>query len=510
MKIWLTSDNVCWDAQRYHYAAEQMLLTLFPGERPEYPDAPVPIALYAERSAVIFTLHRGKKLTNMSALLLRGGRWNNGVVRFPSEKLDEPDEQLYYTVSHALKQAFYKAGTMLLGHELPWGALTGVRPVKLPTRAMLAGKTAKQAERELCKEYHVSPPRAALAVECAKAALDADKVLTADSLSLYTGIPFCPTRCAYCSFISSDVKGSLSLIEPYVDALCREIRLAGELLRERGLHIHTAYMGGGTPTTLTAEQLDRVLSAVEDFLPMEQCAESTVEAGRPDTITADKLAVLRDHGIHRISINPQTMEDGVLRAMGRAHTAGQIEEAMELSERHFGGMVNMDLIAGLPTDTLEGFSRTLDQVLAMAPANITVHTLALKKGSQLTEEGGALCPPETVESMLALASDRLRGAGYSPYYLYRQKYMSGSFENVGWSKPGAVCAYNIVMMEELQTVLSLGAGGITKLVDPANRKIIRLNNPKYAREYLESWDKVAEHKRTAAQFQAELAGRDAP
>ena len=243
MKIWLTSDNVCWDAQRYHYAAEQMLLTLFPGERPEYPDAPVPIALYAERSAVIFTLHRGKKLTNMSALLLRGGRWNNGVVRFPSEKLDEPDEQLYYTVSHALKQAFYKAGTMLLGHELPWGALTGVRPVKLPTRAMLAGKTAKQAERELCKEYHVSPPRAALAVECAKAALDADKVLTADSLSLYTGIPFCPTRCAYCSFISSDVKGSLSLIEPYVAALCREIRLAGELLRERGLHTHRLHGG---------------------------------------------------------------------------------------------------------------------------------------------------------------------------------------------------------------------------------------------------------------------------
>ena len=426
------------------------------------------------------------------------------MVRFSSDKLDEPEEQVYHTVSHALKQAFYKAGTALLGYELPWGSLTGVRPVKLPTKAMLAGKTAKQAEKQLRDEYHVTAPRAALAVECAQAALDVNSTLAGDSLSLYIGVPFCPTRCAYCSFISSDVKGSLSLVEPYVDALCREVELAGKVLRERGLHIATAYMGGGTPTTLSSEQLDRVLGAVEHFLPMESCPEFTVEAGRPDTITADKLDVLRTHGIHRISINPQTMEDHVLRAMGRAHTAAQIVEAMELAEKHFGGLVNMDLIAGLPTDTIDGFGRTLDQVLAMAPANITVHTLALKKGSRLTEEGGALCTPEEVEAMLGLASRRLRGAGYAPYYLYRQKYMSGSFENVGWTKPGAVCAYNIVMMEELQSVLSLGAGGVTKLVDPAAGKIIRLTNPKYAREYLDSWDKIAAGKLQAADFQAQL------
>ena len=504
MKIWITSDNVHWDAQRYRYAAEQMMLTLFPDERPDYPDAPIPTDLGGERNAVIFTLHRGKKLTNMSALLLRDDRWNNGVVRFPSEKLDEPEEQVYHTVSHALKQAFYKAGTALLGVELPWGSLTGVRPVKLPTKAMLAGKTPKQAQRELEQEYHVSPPRAALAVECARAALDVKQTLTGDGLSLYIGIPFCPTRCAYCSFISSDLKGSLALVEPYVDALCREIELAGNLLRERGLYIGSAYMGGGTPTTLSAGQLDRVLGAVERFLPMERCAEFTVEAGRPDTITADKLNVLEAHRIHRISINPQTMEDNVLQAMGRAHTAAQTVEAVELARAHFSGMVNMDLIAGLPADTVEGFSRTLNQVLAMAPANITVHTLALKKGSRLTLEGpaGALCPPEAVGAMLELASQRLREAGYAPYYLYRQKYMSGSFENVGWAKPGAVCVYNIVMMEELQTVLSLGAGGITKLVDPEHRSITRRNNPKYAKEYLEGWDKIAADKRAAADFQA--------
>ena len=213
------------------------------------------------------------------------------------------------------------------------------------------------------------------------------------------------------SFISADVKGSLALVEPYVDALCREIELAGTLLRERGLGVSCAYMGGGTPTTLSAAQLHRVLSAVEEFLPMEGCAEFTVEAGRPDTITADKLDVLRFHNIHRISINPQTMEDHVLQAMGRAHTAAQIGEAMALAGERFGGLVNMDLIAGLPADSLEGFGRTLERVLAMGPENITVHTLSLKKGSRMTEQGGGLPDPASVEAMLALASERLRGAG---------------------------------------------------------------------------------------------------
>ena len=506
MKIWFTEHNWPWNPERYRFPTEQMLLTLFPGEKPEYPEV-LPKEFGGDRGVMI-ALSRGAKKASVSALVKWNGQYRNGVVRFPSDKLDEPWEQVYHTVSHALKQAFYKAGTALLGYELPWGSLTGVRPVKLPTRAMLAGKTAGQARRELEREYHVTAPRAALAVECAQAAVTVHRGLRRDGMALYLGIPFCPTRCAYCSFISSDVKGALALVEPYVDGLCREIEFAGDILREYGLHISSAYMGGGTPTTLSAEQLNRVLSAVERSLPMGQCTEFTVEAGRPDTITAEKLDTLRAHGIHRISINPQTMDDRVLRTIGRSHTAAQIEGAMELAKGHFGGMVNMDLIAGLPTDTVEGFRSTLDRVLAMGPDNITVHTLALKKGSRLTEglteAGGELCSSGDVETMLDAASERLRGAGYAPYYLYRQKYMSGSFENVGWARPGTECAYNIVMMEELQTVLSLGAGGITKLVDFDHRKIVRLNNPKYAKEYLEGWDKVSAAKRTAAGFQAEL------
>ncbi len=486
--------------ERCRFPAEQMLLTLFPGEKPEYPDSP-PL----EGDGVVMDLKREGTTAGVSALVRVGERRAEGWACFPAEELGRSEEQVYHTLSHALKQAFYQAGTALLGHELPWGSLTGVRPVKLPTRAMLAGKTPEEAVTELREVYRVSPSRAALAAKCAQAALDVRRGLAGDSLALYIGIPFCPTRCAYCSFISADVKRSLALVEPYVEALCREIRLAGEVLRAEGLHISCAYMGGGTPTTLTAGQLDKILSAVESFLPMERCAEFTVEAGRPDTITPDKLERLKKHGVRRISINPQTMEDHVLRAMGRAHTAEQIAEAMALAKEHFGGLVNMDLIAGLPADSVDGFGRTLERVLDMGPENITVHTLALKKGSRLTEEGGELCAPEAVEKMLALASDRLRGAGYAPYYLYRQKYMSGSFENVGWTRPGGVCAYNIVMMEELQSVLSLGAGGITKLVDLDRRKIVRLNNPKYAKEYLESWDKVARSKQTAARFQGELS-----
>ena len=317
MKLWLREENWPWSPEKYRFPAEQMLLTLFPGQRPEYPES-----LSPEEDGVTITLRRGPELAQVSALVRLGARQGRGEAGFPAQELDRQWEQVYHTLSHALKQAFYQAGTALLGHELPWGSLTGVRPVKLPTRALLAGKTLEEAERELKEVYRVSPPRAALAAECAQAALDVQRGLDGYSLALYIGIPFCPTRCAYCSFISADVKGSLSLVEPYVDALCREIRLAGELLRQEGLHISCAYMGGGTPTTLSAEQLDRLLSAVEGFLPMERCAEFTVEAGRPDTITPDKLETLKKHGVHRISINPQTMEGHVLRAMGqigRAH-----------------------------------------------------------------------------------------------------------------------------------------------------------------------------------------------
>ena len=502
MKIWFTSDNVDWDASRCHYAAEQMLFTLFPGEKPEYPEEPVPTSLTDERNAVIFTLHRGKTLTNMSALLLRDGHWHNGVVRFPSEKLEEAPEAVCHTVQRAVQQSFYAAGSALLGHDLPWGSLTGVRPVKLPTKALLEGATPKQAQKELEKTYHVSPLRAELAVDCAKESVKALKSLQNDEISLYIGIPFCPSRCVYCSFVSASVEKCLPLVEPFVEALCREIEATGALLREAGRAVRTIYMGGGTPTTLSARQLDRVLTALEAHIDLSRCSEFTVEAGRPDTITEEKLAVLAGHGVGRVSVNPQSMDDQVLRRMGRPHTAETIRKTMEIVIKTADFAVHMDLISGLPGDTPEGFARSLREVVAIEPQNITVHTLALKKGSRLvTDENGdpardpfSLPSGEAVKAMLDDAWNLLRENGYAPYYLYRQKYMSGAFENVGWAKDGFAGLYNIAMMEELQTIVAVGGGGITKLVWPATGKIERFNNPKYPQEYLRDIDKICAKK----------------
>ena len=498
MKLYFETSNFPWSPERYRYAAEQMMLTLFPEERPEYPEDPPPKVLSGEGNAVVFTLRRGEKQASVSALVFRNQERFDGVRRFPSEELDRPPEQVYHTVQHALKLAFYKAGTALLGKEPPWGALTGVRPVKLPTRALLAGASPKQAQRELEKDYHVSPDRAKLAVDCAQASVEAQRSLKEGEVSLYVGIPFCPTRCAYCSFVSADVGRTLKLVEPYVEGLLREVAETGRVLREAGLTIRSFYMGGGTPTTLSAGQMDRLLTQCEECLPLEGCTEYTVEAGRPDTITREKLAVLKAHRIGRISVNPQTLEDHVLEAIGRKHSAGDIREACGLARDVGFDCINMDLIAGLPRDTFDGFRRSLEGVLAMDPENITVHTLALKKGSTLMERGGALPGGEEVARMLDWSRQILTTNGYIPYYLYRQKYMSGSLENVGWARPGAESLYNIVMMEELHTVVSLGAGGVTKLIRDGT--ILRLTNPKYPHDYLSGLDKVLGQKQDIKTF----------
>ena len=501
MKLYFEESNFPWSPERYHYAAEQMMLTLFPQERPEYPEGPLPRDLSGEDNAAVFTLHRGKKLTNLSVLVFRPQGYYNGVNRFPSEELDRSPEEVYHTVQHALKLAFYKAGTALLGYEPPWGALTGVRPVKLPTRALLAQAAAKQAQKELEKEYHVSPTRAKLAVDCAKASVEARQSLQPGEVSLYIGIPFCPTRCAYCSFVSADVGRTLHLVEPYLEGLFREVEETGRVLRELGLNVRSFYMGGGTPTALSAEQMDRLLTSCEAHLPLAGCTEYTVEAGRPDTITREKLETLKAHRIGRISINPQTLEPCVLEAIGRLHTAGQFRQACALAREVGFDCVNMDLIAGLPRDTFDGFRRSLEEVLALGPENITVHTLALKKGSTLMETGGALPGGEEVLQMLDFSRETLTTEGFIPYYLYRQKYMSGSLENVGWARPGTGSLYNIVMMEELHTVISLGAGGVTKLIRGGG--IARLTNPKFPQEYLSGLDRVLGQKEEIAAFYQE-------
>ena len=481
------------------YAAEQMLLTLFPEERPQYAVGPVPPE--ADHAFLRLT-QDGERLT-AEAQVRWQGRSAAGEADVPVPPEDDPlvRDRVRQRV---LKLAFYRAGTALLGREPPWGALTGVRPVKIPTKAMERGLSPAQAEAELTGTYRVSPGRAALAMDCAKASLAAKRSLAPDEVSLYIGIPFCPTRCAYCSFVSADVGRALKLVPAFLDVLTQEVDWTAEELRRAGCSVRSIYVGGGTPTTLSAPQLDRLLGRVGEKFDLSRCTEYTVEAGRPDTITAEKLAVLRRHGAQRVSVNPQTMRDSVLAAMGRAHTAADILRSYELVRAAGIPCVNMDLIAGLPQDDPEGFQSSLDQVLALGPENITVHTLAMKKGSRLMGGGaghGPVLPTaEDVDQMLSYAWSALRAHGQTPYYLYRQKYMSGSFENVGWSLPGWESLYNICMMEELHPILSLGGGGITKLIDPRTGHIDRISNPKYPHEYVNSLEKLRAGKRQAADF----------
>ena len=478
------------------YVVEQSLMNLFPGEKPVYE----PIGPGEDNWAVI-TVDDAPGLCRVTVELSQQGKT-------ASQHLDAPLSGTAFQQEgqrrHAIGRCFFLAARAVTGDTPPWGMLTGVRPDKPATWALAEGRAPEDVRAMLEQAYFVTPDRAALAVETGAAALAVSRDLAPRDIAVYVGIPFCPTRCAYCSFVSQSVEKSFALVEPYVDALVAEIRAGGEMVRRAGLRVRSFYMGGGTPTTLTAGQMDRVLTAWEASFDRDGCREVTVEAGRPDTITADKLAVLQSHGVTRISVNPQTMEDHVLRAIGRRHTAAAIDEAMELVGRYHFPHVNMDLIAGLPADSPEGFCRSLDRCLDYGTDNVTVHTLALKKGSRILLEGLPVPGPEDVAAMLDYAAPTLRGRGYAPYYLYRQKYMSGSFENIGWSHPGAQCLYNIEIMSELCSILSFGAGGSTKMVVPGTNRIQRAFNPKYPKEYIERPEKCLANQAEFAAFYASL------
>ena len=481
----------------YKYAAEQMLLTLCPEERPEYPEGKPA----GER--IELRLSRGKERITASCRFVRGSGVWLGRSSAPLERLTDPLET-DRVCQRLVKNAMYRA-LLRAGRKKPvWGALTGVRPGKLFSALLREGLSEDEALRRFITDYDVSPERAALCRDTARETEALDAALGERDVCLYVGIPFCPTRCAYCSFVSQSVEKSMKLMEPFLDALLQELHATAAQVRSLGLRPVALYMGGGTPTTLTAPMLDRLCAALAEDFDLRALREYTVEAGRPDTITEEKLRVLRQWGVDRVSVNPQSMSDRVLEAIGRRHSAQDIVEALEKVRAVGGFAVNMDLIAGLPADTFAGFAETLEQVLALAPENITVHTLSLKKGSRLTLEGGALPTAEEVGRMLDLAGERLRAAGYAPYYLYRQKFMSGGFENLGWTKPGCVNRYNICIMEELCSILAMGAGGSTKLVRRDGGRNLRLMAPKYPLEYIQTIAHTCEEKEQIAAFYREV------
>ena len=455
------------------YAVEQLLLSLFPED--------------AEVTAVSELTREGGEIIVSSTVRA------NGVSAANTSRMREADETVRLR-RQLLQQSMYLAAKQLLPQEPAWGALAGVRPTKITTKHLLEGGTAESANDLLRDVYFVTPSRRELAVACSQSTVKAVKLLEPEDISLYVGIPFCPTRCTYCSFVSRTIGKKTELLEPYLEALLKEIAATGELLSKSGKHLRTIYIGGGTPSTLTASQLARLMDAIREHFDLSRCIEFTVEGGRPDTLDAGKLQTIRQHGADRMSINPQTMVDTVLRACGRPHKAADILRAYGEAVNAGFEAINMDLIAGLPEDTVEGFCHSLDQVAALKPSNITVHTLALKKGADLFEKRGCLPSAEEVTQMVAYANKTLSALGYKPYYLYRQKYMSGSFENVGWSRDGMDCLYNIYMMEEIHTILSLGGGGMNKVNLP-NGRLTRFHNPKFPEQYIEMLPSVLEQKK---------------
>ena len=454
------------------YAVEQLQMALFPE---------------GTEGEAFSVLHRGRTWLTASTKIILDGKTVTASRRLKA------CEETVRLRRRALQQSYYLAAIQLLPATPAWGALAGVRPTKITTKHMLEGGTPQSADKLMKDVYYVTPDRRRLAVDCSVSTVKAASLLDPSNVSLYVGIPFCPTRCSYCSFVSRTIGKKTELMEPYLDALMQEMEVTGRLLKESGRHIRSVYIGGGTPTTLTNDQMAKLLDAIHNSFDLSRCLEFTVEGGRPDTLNAEKLRTIFEHGADRMSINPQTMEDHVLRACARPHKAADVIRAYHEAVDAGFKAINMDLIAGLPDDTVEGFKRSLDAVAALNPANITVHTLALKKGADLFEKRVKLPTAEEVTEMVAYANETLRALGYKPYYLYRQKYMSGSFENVGWSRDNLDCLYNIYMMEEIHTILSLGGGGMNKVNFP-DGSLKRFHNPKFPEQYIDMIDDVVRQK----------------
>ena len=415
----------------------------------------------------------------------------------------------------AAGDAFLGAGRAFTGIVPPWGTLTGVRPAKVASELLDAGMTPEEAASAIARDYRTSPAKARLAVDVSLAERAIITPQSRGECSVYIGIPFCPTRCAYCSFVSYATPGLLKLIPDYLDALEKDVDGVFSVIGRLGMRASTVYIGGGTPTILSAEQLRRLLERIRVHLPDPD--EFTLEAGRPDTITAEKMRAAADTGVTRVSVNPQSLDPEVLRQIGRAHTPEMFYEAYAAARDGRIRDINVDLIAGLPSDTPASFRRTLTEVISLSPENVTVHTFSVKRSSVFKAEGrfdpSSAAAAESVDASGELLTD----AGYRPYYMYRQKNTVGNLENVGWAKPGHEGLYNIYMMEEVHSIFSAGAAAVTKLVSLPKKdgsvRIERIFQPKYPYEYLRgAKEKTAEERtdaltRAAESFFAEERNR---
>jgi len=400
-------------------------------------------------------------------------------------------------ISDLVKKSVFFACKKLSDMPTPWGISTGIRPAKTARMMLDENKTDEEILRYMKEEFFVTPKKARLSLDVAKTEFELLKNRKENTVSLYLGVPFCPTRCAYCSFISQAVAHNQKFVKPYVEALLKEIEATSRMAESFGYKAETIYFGGGTPTTLSPEDLDRLIKRVKACFDVTSLREFTVEAGRPDTFSDEMLSVLWENGVNRISINPQTMNQKTLDKIGRHHSVEDTIRAFEMTKK-YDFSINADLIAGLPDESTEDFRKTVEEVCSLSPHAVTVHTMYLKRAARLISDFEKLRFAKDMDSMVQLSYDYLTEKGYNPYYLYKQKNTLGNLENVGFSKQGHESLYNIFIMEEIQTILAMGGGASTKMVK--GDRIERVFNPKEASDYINRIDEIIEKKKAALEF----------
>lgn len=477
------------DGHPYHYEMENLCRVFLPYDE---------IKTIFEATEALpeseTTVYTGIKQQNgqieISVRLHMGDHFLQDSKSFP-ESILQMDKEAERLMAVMLFELFAER----CGYRPQWGILTGVRPIKL-LRRLCEQMGREEAIQHFESGFLVTPDKTKLSIVTMD---NEQKILCRskpESYSLYISIPFCPTRCAYCSFVSQSVDKAIRLMPEYVSLLCKELEHTAKVAHELGLKLESVYIGGGTPTTLSPEQLRVLLSTLCTHFPVSSCREFTVEAGRPDTVTPERMQVLKDFGVTRISINPQTMNDEILERIGRRHNTAETLSAFELSRKMGFDNINMDLIVGLPGDTVEGYRRTLEQVLHLNPESVTVHTLALKRSSRLNQSEREGFDPDAAAAaqMLDDTAKNLFATGYEPYYLYRQSRMVGNLENTGWAKPGCYSDYNVYIMDETHTILACGAGAVSKVKDPYSDTLKRIFNFKFPYEYVSRHEEMIARK----------------
>lgn len=472
----------------FKYETEATVKLFFPAERFTF--------LYegsqADGNLIMTRLKKGRKYTYLYVYVRIGSKSLRKSSKLENSRISDSDCEF------AICRLIFDLLCRITGKKSEWGLITGIRPVKKVNALIEQGFTKDEIYESFSQKYLISKKKMDIAYHTAITQLPLMPEFDKKRISIYVSIPFCPTRCTYCSFVSHSMDSAKKLMPEYISHLCRELEIVGEIVDRYGLTIDTVYYGGGTPTSISSDDLYRIMKKTSECFDLSSIREYNVEAGRADTITEEKLAVIKEMKASRISINPQTLNDAVLREIGRNHTASQVIDAFKTARKLGFDNINMDLIAGLPTETFESFRQTMKEVMELDPEGVTIHTLTLKRSAGLYADGKENIKNPASE-MVDYGNKVLLEHGYAPYYLYRQKNTIDNLENTGYSKPGKESLYNIYIMDETQTILGTGCAASTKLVD-ANNSITRVMNYKFPYEYINRFDELMNKKNQIHDF----------